>query len=311
MSCGREEIVNSISDTSSPSIPTGLTVDNAFDGQVGLSWDYNYEQEVLGYKIYRSIGNENNFQFIQLTSYNYFDDSGLYYDSLYYYEISAIDSNNNESEKSLPVSAKPVNIYAPLPPSLVNINARNQNGVKSIFISWSPSPDKDIAFYRVYRDTVEFGNTGDAKKLAEIVGTTFTDQNDIQLFQNYFYRIAAVDQGDLQSTFSYSVNDYILDTPILLYPDNTAIVTNLSDFQIKTVGKPATYKLVIQDNPAFGPLKEINFDSDRIHTEISINTGGLQLDGYKTYFWRVLTYTNNNKEPNSFSDLYSFLYNPE
>ena len=307
----REKLTGPFNDNSPPSIPTGLTVDGAFDGEVGLSWQQNVESDISGYKIYRSIGNDNNFKFLSTTSDNYYTDKGLEYDSTYNYKVSAFDKKNNESGLSLPVWAIPKNLYAPLPPTVVNINARNQDGEMSIHLSWDSSFDTDIAYYKVYRNTSSFENADSSLLIANVDGINYDDVNNLKLYQNYYYRISAVDKGNLKSSLTNSVSDYILGTPVLLSPPDSSEISDFSNFKIKTVGKPAVYKLVIQDNTAYGPVKEINFDSDFIDKEITVDLSGLQLEAYKTYFWRVLTYTNNNQEPNSYSGLFSFYYNPK
>lgn len=309
--CGREEISAPIDNNTPPAIPSGLKIDGAFDGQIGISWEPNNEDNISGYNVYRSTGNQYNFNLVKSTINYYYDDKDLEYDSTYFYKVSAFNKSNLESGLSEPVSATPKNKYTPLQPNIVNINARNQNGIKSIFLSWSPSIDNDIDYYKVYRDTTEFEVTDNSKLLAKISNTYYSDTSGLILFQKYYYRISAVDRGNLKSPPTHAVFDYILDEPVLISPINGSEVNEISGFKIKTASRQADYKLIIQNNPAGGTIKERVFSSSEPAKEIMIYTENLQLEPYKTYFWRVLTYTNNNSEPNSFSGIFSFYYNPK
>lgn len=309
--CGRDDLTAPLDNNTPPAIPSGLKIDGAFDGQIGISWVPNYEDNISGYNVYRSTGNQYNFNLVKSTTNNYYDDINLEYDSIYFYKVSAFNKSNLESGLSEPVSATPKNKYAPLQPYIVNINARNQDGIKSIFLSWSPSIDNDIDYYAVYRDTTEFEVSDGSKLLAKISHTYYSDTSDLILFQKYYYRISAVDRGNLKSPPTDAVFDYILDEPVLISPVNGSEVNEISGFKIKTASRQADYKLIIQNNPAGGTIKEIVFSPSEPAKEIMIYTENLQLEPYKTYFWRVLTFTNNNSEPNSFSGIFSFYYNPK
>ena len=309
--CGREDTTVSVDNETPPAIPTGLTINDAFDGQIEISWQQNNEPDLSGYNIYRTIGKTTAFKLIGFTANTYFDDVGLEYDSTYYYKISAVDKSQRESGLSSAVSATPKNIYIPIAPYVVNINARNQSGVKSIFLSWSPSIDNDILHYEIYRDTTQFDAIDSTKLIAKVTDTFYSDTVNLNLFQKYYYRIAAVDKGNLKSKLTDPVEDYILDEPVLISPADGAEITDLSSFVIKTVSLPANYKMVVQNSPAGDVVKSISFTSNQEAKEITLDINNLQLEPYKTYFWRVLTYTNSNSEPNSYSNLFSFYYNPK
>lgn len=90
-----------------PQTPTGLAA-AAGDKQVSLKWNANSEDDLAGYKIYRSTDNQN-YELIQtvglVTSWT---NTNLTNGTTYYYKITAYDTENNESEKSAAVSATPV-----------------------------------------------------------------------------------------------------------------------------------------------------------------------------------------------------------
>ena len=75
---------------------------------------------------------------------------------------------------------------------------------------------------------------------------------------------------------------------------------------IKTVMVPADYKIEILTNPFSGVYKEISFSSSEINKVIDVYYPSNNLLSYKTYFVRIITFTNGSAEPNSISELTTF-----
>ncbi len=305
------EFTEPVENNITPIVPSGLTVDGAFDGMVGISWDPDTESSISRYNIYRSFEPDLNFTLIGFTLNSYYEDIWLEYDSTYYYKVSAVNKAGLESNLTNAVFAKPKNLYPPIVPSTLNINARNREDSLEVFLSWNPSIDKDIAFYEIYRDTIQFLEPGAERHIGFTDKTNFTDKNDLKIGTTYFYRIRAYDKGDLKSSLSQIVSDYVLDKPKLISPLDKAEITKLTEFRIKTVIGEAKYKLIVQSSSVGGIVKEINFFVEEPGKEKLIDVSSLLLEAYKTYFWRVMTFTNNNTEPNSYSNLYTFYYNPK
>ncbi len=91
-----------IVDDEPPSKVAGLEIENAFDGELMLSWDAATDNvEIDHYKIYRD-----SIFLIETSNLEYLD-SGLTNDQSYSYEISAVDTSDNEGEKSDPASGTP------------------------------------------------------------------------------------------------------------------------------------------------------------------------------------------------------------
>jgi hypothetical protein len=89
-------------DNVNPSKVTGLTATNAYDGKIYLSWDPASDNVAIDfYKIYRD-----NTYLTQVNTLEYLD-SGLKNDQSYSYQVSAVDTSDNEGEKSNPASATP------------------------------------------------------------------------------------------------------------------------------------------------------------------------------------------------------------
>lgn len=190
-------------DVTPPDAPTGLTATALVNTTIGLGWFKSSDTDIAGYKIYRSAtGLEGSFA--QLTSYSgasvvnidpdgvplsgdekgqavndlkYVDDGALVTDQTYYYKITAIDSQGNESLKSDMAYAKtgPVDLsYPDRPEGLLARNGFNagesaslrNNGAdddadgfiddadlmgRRAEIHWTRVTNEDVAKYRIYR----------------------------------------------------------------------------------------------------------------------------------------------------------------
>ena len=66
-----------------PATPNNLIVYAAYDGQIGIEWLPNNEQNLKGYFIYRAINKSDNFRHTAFTINNYFIDDSLFYDKYY------------------------------------------------------------------------------------------------------------------------------------------------------------------------------------------------------------------------------------
>lgn len=309
LSCSRNEITESTDDGLPPAVPAGLIVYAAFDGQVGLSWQPNNEPDIYGYSIFRSINDTLHFVFIQLTTDNYFIDTNLDYDSVYYYKINAVDKFHRKSNFSQIVSAQPKNIYKPFRPQFVRINARNIDDEKYILLNWSSSIDKDISHYEIYRDTATTVKIISENLIDTSTNNYYIDKKELKLLKKYSYSIIAVDKGGLKSEPTNSVSDVILNKPILISPANNSVIHSIDELKFRAVSMPADYKLIIQRNPVYGNVYEYDFNSDKTDTLITINLSNIYLEPYNTYYWRILTFTQKGV-PNSISDLFSFTYVP-
>jgi len=95
-------------DTTSPAAPTGLSA-TAGNATVSLDWDDNSETDLAGYNVYRSTTSGSGYGKINdslLSSSNY-TDNNVVNETAYYYVITAVDMNSNESRYSIEKSAMP------------------------------------------------------------------------------------------------------------------------------------------------------------------------------------------------------------
>jgi len=95
-----------------PAVPTGLSA-SAGDGQVTLSWDANTESDLNGYNIYRStnsfsdISNAAKLNTALLSDPDYID-TDVTNGTEYFYRVTAVDSDTNESGYSNEVAVAPL-----------------------------------------------------------------------------------------------------------------------------------------------------------------------------------------------------------
>jgi hypothetical protein len=288
-----------------PAVPVNVQVFFAQDGTVGIEWKNNVEVNLTGYNIYRSINDTLKFIKIYFTSQNYFFDDSLSYDTTYYYYITAVDDQYRESDKSIIISAKPVNISPPSSPLNLSINARNWINDISIFLKWYPNPESDIAGYQIFRSENQ-NFIPDSSNLIGFTGTiSYSDKTNLELYKYYYYVILAVDKGGLKSDPSQEVSDLILGIPEINYPVNGSMVPYFDNFQIKSLQVPATYQIVVQTNEYFGEIWSNELNSNVINDTINIPFDINSIDTDVPYFWRIITYSNGS-EPNSISPLFSF-----
>lgn len=87
--------VTAPSDTTAPSVPTGLSATAVSSNQIDLSWNASTDNvAVTGYRIYRDNA------FVGSASGLTYSDTGLSASTLYSYVVSAIDAASNESARS-------------------------------------------------------------------------------------------------------------------------------------------------------------------------------------------------------------------
>ncbi|MDR8394646.1 hypothetical protein NC796_26135 [Aliifodinibius sp. S!AR15-10] len=99
-------------DEKPPSAPTGLKGISK-DGEISLVWDPSSASDLEGYNIYRSqnsFSNKKNANriggLIQSNIVN-FDDKQVKNGTTYFYRVTAVDENDNESQLSIEISKTP------------------------------------------------------------------------------------------------------------------------------------------------------------------------------------------------------------
>jgi hypothetical protein len=304
--CDRQSSSVNENDELPPSVPAGVNIFYSQDGTIGIEWILNNEYDIKSYQVYRSINDSLHFRLIASAYSDYFIDDSLEYDTTYFYFVTALDKHNNESGPSKLLSATPVNKKNPGKPAYPEINARNWLDSISIYLSWVANPESDISHYEIHRSEQKDFTPGNETLVGTSETNYYQDKSDLKFYFYYYYKIIAVDKGNLKSTASDENFDLIFEIPQLLYPTDKSLVNYFNYFLIKAVAVPAKYKIVLQTNEYFGEIWTKEFDSNIVNDTISILFDASYIELYKDYYWRIITYSGNSIQPNSISRLYRF-----
>ena len=307
--CERNAPTETSGDGLPPAVPTNVKIYSSFDGEIEIVWHANVEIDLKGYNIYRST-DSTHFSLIDFSDQNYYLDDSLNYDEKYFYRVTALDIENRESNPSPAVSAIPKNIYKPFAPRFLQINARNWIGEKSVYLTWDPGYETDIAGFYIYRSTTP-GFIPDSTNINGFSeSSSYSDTTDLSLLTPYFYKVIAVDKGNLRSSPSSEVSDKILPMAGVVSPVGT-VRTNILQFKFIALPVASSYEITLQSNPYYGQLWSKVINTNIVDDTISVVYDGNYIDYGVSYYWRVVTYTEDNSNPNSISPLYNFVLQPE
>lgn len=186
-------------DTTPPDAPTNL-IATGLDGKVQLSWRASKATDVDGYYIYRN-GVLVNTTPTKATSYNVV--GGLSWGTVYRFQVSAIDTSKNESEKSNIVTAaatQPLDTTAPKKPT--GISASISSNADHIMLNWDGNTEDDLAGYYLYvsSDNLIFDRVSAELLLDPNAAYPYTTGNTL-----FYFRVTALDEYGNESLPSKSI----------------------------------------------------------------------------------------------------------
>ena len=296
-------------DTSAPLTPENFRRTGGGDGTNLLAWVANRERDLAGYRLYRAEGDPTaGYTMIadlhpDTTSYA---DVNLEYTTQYFYTLTAYDSDNNESVPTDPVMGIPANLSAPDAPENVRVVAQNLSGSPSVTISWSPNTEGDLDAYRVFRGTEPSVNPLLSTPIATVPrGTTIYIDTNVNIGARYYYRIVAVDRGDLVSQPSTEASDIPLSPPALTMPANGATAGSISPtFGWQLVNQAVGYRIIVGSDETFS----VQLWNHHVGAQTStLPYAGQALTSGNQYFWYVVTTTADPTKANSKSPTWSFV----
>lgn len=181
---------------------------------VHLLWEAPPGAVVAGYEVFRATSQAGPFESLaQVAKTEYVDDT-VEKDTLYYYKIRAYSDRGIQSEFSRVVEARTA--VTPNPPVIL----KTEGHVRSISLLWSPGPGSGdrlrLKGYRLYRAKSEQGpyrevanlqtiNLGDATAALDRLMKVSHLDKALADGEDYFYRVTAFNERDLESEFSKSV----------------------------------------------------------------------------------------------------------
>jgi len=177
-------------DTTPPSVPSGLTASAASLSQINLAWNASTDNVgVAGYRVFR-----NGSQIAQIGVASY-SDTGLASGTTYSYTVAAYDAAGNVSAQSPLVSVTTsADTAAPSVPTGLNASVVSSSQIN---LAWNASTDNvGVAGYRVFRN---------GSQIAQVSGTSYSDTGLVSA-TTYPYTVAAYDAAGNVSAQSSAVS---------------------------------------------------------------------------------------------------------
>ncbi len=286
--------------------PTNLQVFSAHDASIVVQWNQLNAVGFSYYKVYFGT-NKTSLNFAGETTNNYFFVDSLSYDSTYYFQVTAVYANGNESGPSNFVYAQPKNYLPPLVPIGLNVQGHNDEFGKYMMVIWSANPDGDLGGYEVYRDTTSTfqpDTLAHTNLVAALTTNVYRDTTNLIVNKKYFYKIIAFDFAHWRSVPSQPASDMILDRPTLVSPANGSTLNYLNTimFKFNQVQGASGYIIYVSSSPTGGEIYSATVSSD----QDSLVYSGSSLNYNQLYFWHVAATTLDPNTPNSVSDVYNF-----
>jgi hypothetical protein len=237
-----------------PEPPTGLTATaSKTSGSVSLDWNASSTAPAQ-YRIYRRTSSidptlgPGAFTPLDTVSAGStsLTDATVNTGTTYYYRLTAVDSDGNESRFSTQVLATPGDL--PSPPS--NLQARPV-GDSSVALNWQGVGE--AGKYRIYRDTTSLASATD-RTLVDSVQSDKTSYTDSRLTpdQTYYYRVSTVDLDGRESELSVQATARP-PLSVLAVPDSATVPE----------GGAVVIEVLGNDIPGVGQIVEIDIPSDR------------------------------------------------
>jgi hypothetical protein len=188
-------------DSIPPSIPTGLHGEIDSAGIVTLSWNKNIEQDLLGYKIYRTFlknGEIIPLFDIALRDTVYIDTVDIHnMNRKVYYTVSAADMRYNQSDPAPVLELEKPDIIPPSSPVISGYRVRNDG----IEIQWINSPDANVIQHRVWRreKSNKYMPTLLLKSITDSAVKNYVDTSAVTNI-HYVYTVTAMKKNWLESS---------------------------------------------------------------------------------------------------------------
>jgi len=314
-STGPDDDIIDASDSTAPSVPIGLIVveDSSVEDSIRIEWEANIDDDFDKYRVYRATGVDSLplYVLVAETRHTYYMDNGMDYLTNYYYRISAVDKNTNESEKCTAVRGETVNINQPAMPMGFTVYAYNLPGeVPTVEVRWTANTESDLHHYSVYRHiSNQLSTTDSTYFIAETAANSYID-TDVEVGTKYYYRITAVDKGNLPSSAVNAKYDTPLPQPSLNYPENMSTTTTLRPaFSWDRVEGASNYQVIIQKSRISDEYHRLVIDQPSSGNEVTANYPSSPALEYGTkYYWLVAVYSSDNTSANTYSDSTWYFY---
>lgn len=289
-----------------PAVPENIRVTTATDGVVIIRWWENIDPEYSSYNLYRGVNDSVNLIFHKKLYANFFRDENLFYDSVYYYAVSAVGRNGKESRKSNHVTARPGNNFDPVLPSYINLTPLNFEGRLLVSFEWSKDDNPDFKGLEVYRSTSPGFTPTQNDFVLFLDDLHDTDSLALSNSVNYYYKFRTADHGGRFSEFSNDYNAFLFPVVKKLFPQNGAVIPFFDVYSVEALPYDLEYEIVVYDSPVVNEVwRSVRYRSTA-SGELFIPNFIPSISLNKKYYWRVAVYQTGGNSPVFWSDLSSF-----
>ncbi len=238
-------------DTTPPAVPAGLKTIPELSS-ITLQWQANTEDDLLGYRIYRSDNPNDLLTYIGGVPHTdtIYTDNNVVLNQFYYYAIDAIDLKRNASKTTSIVMGKTLDNIPPSVPVAIQIIQKPD----TILVSWSPNTEPDLSRYNIYRNI----NINDLLGTQSFIGSTnglnnFYFDTSFEAATTYYYGITAVDISNNQSAMSTPVSITTTSPPksadtTLIFLEDTPHIFSPTDFPYSDLDNHQLDKILFIDS---------------------------------------------------------------
>lgn len=179
--------------------PNFTSVETVNNNSVVLTWTYDADADVTGYKVYRSKSSDGSKTLIFTGNdpmQRSFTDKSPLYDNYYFLSVF---NNTTERINPFPMYAQLIDSIPPAPPAPPSGYC---DSLGLVHLSWHPHPDPDVIGYRLQRSNSKDDNyIMYARDM--IADTCYVDTINLNTLSKFvYYKLSAVDGRDNQSQLS-------------------------------------------------------------------------------------------------------------
>jgi uncharacterized lipoprotein YddW (UPF0748 family) len=220
----------------------------------------------------------------------------------YYYVITSLDRNSNESTISQIINVKPPQIPLLASPSNDAINQRD-----TVVFKWQ-YPD-NASSYRLQLSTDSIFSNGGMIIDQSAIKDTFNVVTGILGQQKYYWRISASNAGGVSSysqTFDFRTGFPVI--PKLTYPEDKTYIHNVNpDFMWHTEPTAESYRIQLAKALDYTITSLIADTIITADTSFMFSRLNINLDTNKIYFWHVSAI--NQYGTSNWSETFKFIIN--